>query len=128
MRRVRKIADKIRERLLAKYPHLSQKEYLEKIYGYKKKYGFDDSEMQSIINLVLLKKDFLTKDQIEPDENTALNTVKKYQFPHCKIISNSQGYTYLTAVPMYPIVFLFVVQLDQWTTELDLQKDLLKFY
>lgn len=69
LKRVKKIADKIRERLLSKYPHLSQKEYLDKIYGYKKKYGFDDSEMQAIVNLVLLKKerDFLTKDQTEPN-------------------------------------------------------------
>ena len=68
MRRVKKIAEKIRERLISKYPQLSQKEYIDKINGYKKKYGFDDSEMQSIINLVLLKKDGLvSQDQLEPN-------------------------------------------------------------
>ncbi len=67
MRRVKKIAEKIRERLLAKYPDLSQKEYIEKIYGYKKKYGFDDSELQAIINLVLLKKDGLIGEDFEPN-------------------------------------------------------------
>ncbi len=68
MRRVKKIAEKIRERLLAKYPDLSQKEYIEKIYGYKKKYGFDDSELQAIINLVLLKKDGLIgAEDFEPN-------------------------------------------------------------
>lgn len=56
MKRVRKVAEKIKERLVAKYPNLSMKEYIEKITEYKKKYNFDDSEMQSIINLIFLNK------------------------------------------------------------------------
>lgn len=56
MKRVRKLAEKIKERLIAKYPNLSMKEYIEKITEYKKKYNFDDSEMQSIINLIFLNK------------------------------------------------------------------------
>lgn len=56
MKRVRKLAEKIKERLVAKYPNLSMKEYIEKIADYKRKYNFDDSEMQSIINLIFLAK------------------------------------------------------------------------
>jgi len=59
MKRVRKLAEKIKERLVAKYPNLSIKEYIEKITEYKKKYNFDDSEMQSIINLIFLNKNTL---------------------------------------------------------------------
>lgn len=56
MKRVRKLAEKIKERLVSKYPNLSMKEYIEKISDYKKKYNFDDSEMQSIVNLIFLAK------------------------------------------------------------------------
>ena len=56
MKRVKKLAEKIKDRLVAKYPNLSHKEYIEKIAEYKKKYNFDDSEMQSIINLIFLNK------------------------------------------------------------------------
>jgi hypothetical protein len=56
MKRVRKLAEKIKERLVAKYPNLSMKEYIEKIADYKRKYNFDDSEMQSIVNLIFLAK------------------------------------------------------------------------
>jgi len=68
MDRVKKIAIKIKERLLNKYPNLNQKQYIEKIQQYKDKYKFDDSEMQAIINLVLLRKDGLinSEDLLEP--------------------------------------------------------------
>jgi hypothetical protein len=56
MKRVRKLAEKIKERLIAKYPKLSMKEYIEKIADYKAKYKFDDSEMQTIVNLIFLEK------------------------------------------------------------------------
>jgi len=59
MKRVKKLSEKIKERLVAKYPNLSMKEYIEKISEYKKKYNFDDSEMQSIINLIFLNKSSL---------------------------------------------------------------------
>lgn len=67
MKRVRKIAEKIRERLLNKYPNLSQREYIDKIQEYKKKYNFDESELQAIINLVLLRKDgLISSEHFEP--------------------------------------------------------------
>lgn len=68
MDRVKKIAIKIKERLLNKYPNLNQKQYIEKIQQYKDKYKFDDSEMQAIINLVLLRKDGLinSEDLLQP--------------------------------------------------------------
>ena len=56
MKRVKKLAEKIKERLVAKHPNLSMKEYIEKIAGYKKRFNFDDSEMQSITNLIFLSK------------------------------------------------------------------------
>jgi len=56
MKRVKKLAEKIKERLVAKYPNLSMKEYIEKIADYKKKYNFDDSEASAIINLIFLSK------------------------------------------------------------------------
>ena len=55
MKRVKKLSEKIKERLLAKYPNLSMKEYIEKITEYKKKYSFDDAETQAIINTIFLK-------------------------------------------------------------------------
>jgi hypothetical protein len=63
MKRVRKLAEKIKERLVAKYPNLSMKEYIEKITEYKKKYNFDDSEMQSIINLIFLNKSTISNTE-----------------------------------------------------------------
>ena len=56
MKKVRKLAEKIKDRLVSKYPNLSMKEYVEKIADYKRKYNFDDSEMQSIINLIFLAR------------------------------------------------------------------------
>jgi hypothetical protein len=56
MKRIRKLSEKIKERLVSKYPNLSMKEYIDKIADYKKKYNFDDSEMQAIVNLVLINK------------------------------------------------------------------------
>lgn len=56
MKRVKALAEKIKERLVSKYPNLSMKEYIEKITNYKNRYNFDDSEMQSIINLIFLSK------------------------------------------------------------------------
>lgn len=54
--RIIKLAEKIKERLVSKYPNLTMKEYIEKISEYKKKYEFDDSEMQTILNLIFLSK------------------------------------------------------------------------
>ncbi len=68
MKRVKKIAEKIRDRLVTKYPNLNMKEYIEKITEYKQKYNFDDSEMQAIINLIFYKKDgLLGEPEFEPN-------------------------------------------------------------
>ena len=64
MKRVRKLAEKIKERLVAKYPNLSMKEYIEKIADYKRKYNFDDSEMQSILNLIFLAKSNFSNPEV----------------------------------------------------------------
>ncbi len=67
-KRVSKIAEKIRDRLVSKYPNLTMKEYLEKISEYKKKYDFDDSEMDAIQKLIFLKRDGLLGDaEYEPN-------------------------------------------------------------
>ena len=63
MKRVRRLSEKIKERLVAKYPNLSMKEYIEKITEYKKKYHFDDSEMQTIINLIFLNKSTISNPE-----------------------------------------------------------------
>jgi len=64
MKRIKKLAEKIKERLVAKYPNLSMKEYIEKIADYKRKYNFDDSEMQSIINLIFLAKSSFSNPEV----------------------------------------------------------------
>ena len=64
LRRVKKIAEKIRDRLVAKYPNLSMKEYIEKVSEYKKKYNFDDSEMSHILNLLFKNKTGLSNSEV----------------------------------------------------------------
>ena len=64
MKRIKKLAEKIKERLVAKYPNLSMKEYIEKIADYKRKYNFDDSEMQSIVNLIFLTKSNFSNPEV----------------------------------------------------------------
>ena len=64
MKRIRKLSQKIQSRLFSKYPNLESKEYIEKIKGYQKKYGFDDSETQSIINQVFLNSNKFSNPEI----------------------------------------------------------------
>lgn len=64
LKRVKKIAEKIRDRLVAKYPNLSMKEYIEKVAEYKKKYEFNDSEMSHIINLLFQNKTGLANTEV----------------------------------------------------------------
>lgn len=64
LKRVKKIAEKIRDRLVAKYPNLSMKEYIEKVSEYKKKYEFDDSEMSHILNLLFQNKTGLANTEV----------------------------------------------------------------
>ena len=47
-----KLAMKIKSKLIAKYPDLSQKEYYDKVYGYKKKYDFSEEEFKIIMTLI----------------------------------------------------------------------------
>jgi hypothetical protein len=56
-KRCKKLAEKISFRLSEKYPDYTKKEYLEKINEYKTKFGFDDSEMQCIVNEIFKKDD-----------------------------------------------------------------------
>ena len=74
LERVRKLARKIKERLVQKHPNLSAKDYIKKIEGYKEKYGFDDSEMSAIINMVLMDKKNVDYDV---DENMTYNEMSK---------------------------------------------------
>lgn len=64
LKRVKKISEKIRDRLIAKYPNLSMKEYIEKVAEYKKKYDFDDSEMSHILNLLFQNKTGLANTEV----------------------------------------------------------------
>jgi len=64
LKRVKKLAEKIRDRLIAKYPNLSMKEYIEKVAEYKKKYEFDDSEMAHILNLLFQNKTGLANTEV----------------------------------------------------------------
>lgn len=66
-KKVSKIADKIKTRLFSKYPNLSQKEYIEKISRYQKKYELDDNEINAIINMIFTKK--YESADIEPEYN-----------------------------------------------------------
>jgi hypothetical protein len=64
LKRVKKIAEKIRDRLVAKYPNLSMKEYIDKVSEYKKKYEFDDSELSHILNLLFQNKTGLANSEV----------------------------------------------------------------
>jgi hypothetical protein len=64
MKKVKKLAEKIKERLVAKYPNMTMKDYIEKIAGYKKKYDFDDSEASAIINLIFLSKSNISNTEV----------------------------------------------------------------
>lgn len=74
LERVRKLARKIKERLVQKHPNLSTKDYIKKIEGYKEKYGFDDSEASSIINLIFYDKKSVDH---EVEDSTVYNEMSK---------------------------------------------------
>jgi hypothetical protein len=50
--KVKRVAEKIRHKLVAKYPNLSVKDYIKKLTPYKSKYNITDSEMNLVINLL----------------------------------------------------------------------------
>jgi hypothetical protein len=64
LKKVRKIAEKIRDRLVSKYPNFSMKEYIEKVTEYKKKYNFDDSEMNHILHLLFHNTSRLSNTEV----------------------------------------------------------------
>ena len=74
LEKVRKLARKIKERLVQKHPNLSTKEYIKKIEGYKEKYGFDDSEMNAIINMIFMDKKSI---DFEVNDNMTYNEMSK---------------------------------------------------
>jgi hypothetical protein len=49
---------KIKNKLITKYPNLSQKEYYDKVQGYKKKYDFTDEEFKIIMKYINNQKGF----------------------------------------------------------------------
>ncbi len=55
-KKVKRLAEKISEKLVSKYPNMSVKGYIQKVSEYKKKYNFDDSEMQSILQILFRNK------------------------------------------------------------------------
>jgi len=63
-RRIKKISEKIRDRLVAKYPNLSMKEYIEKVTEYKKKYNFNDAELNRIIHHLFMNKTHLVNSEV----------------------------------------------------------------
>jgi hypothetical protein len=74
LEKVRKLARKIKERLITKHPNLATKDYIKKIEGYKEKYGFDDSEMNAIINMIFMDKKNI---DYEVNDNVAYNEMSK---------------------------------------------------
>jgi hypothetical protein len=63
LKKVRKLAEKIYEKLVSKHPNLSIKEYISKVAEYKKKYNFDDSEMQSILQILFRNKQVIQNSE-----------------------------------------------------------------
>lgn len=63
LKKVQKLAEKIRMKLLHKYPNLSMKELIGKVALYKKKYDFDDSEMAYIVHLLFHNKSGLSSNE-----------------------------------------------------------------
>jgi hypothetical protein len=64
LNRVRKLSEKIRDKLISKYPNLSMKEYIDKIVEYQKKYNFDENEMNAIIQQIFYNKNFISNNDV----------------------------------------------------------------
>jgi hypothetical protein len=52
LEKVKRVAEKIKVKLIAKYPHLNVKDYIKKLAPYKTKYNITDSEMNLVIGLL----------------------------------------------------------------------------
>ena len=63
MNKIKRFAEKFRDRLITKYGSLSHKEYIQKISKYKIKYNLDDSEVQSIMNLLFSSKNTFSNNE-----------------------------------------------------------------
>ena len=50
---IEKKALKIKNKLLTKYPNMSQREYFDKVHGYRTKYNFTEEEFKIIMKLML---------------------------------------------------------------------------
>lgn len=76
LKKVRKLAEKIRDKLISKYPNLSMKEYIDKITEYQKKYNFDDDEMNNIVQLLFHNKSMISNSEIlDPSYNEMSKTL-----------------------------------------------------
>ena len=56
---IEKKAMKIKNKLIAKYPNLSQREYFDKVHGYKTKYDFTEEEFKIIMKYINNQKGFV---------------------------------------------------------------------
>jgi hypothetical protein len=74
LKRVKKLAEKIKERLYTKHPNLTTKEKIDKIIQYKQKFNFDDSELEVIKNLVILNVGILGKS---PEPSLSVTEMSK---------------------------------------------------
>lgn len=55
---IEKKASKIRDKLINKYPHLSEREYFDKVRGYKNKYNFTEEEFDIIMKYIRSNRGF----------------------------------------------------------------------
>ena len=55
---IEKKAMKIKNKLITKYPNMSQKEYFDKVHGYKTKYDFTEEEFKIIMKYINNQKGF----------------------------------------------------------------------
>jgi len=63
-KKVKRLAEKISEKLVSKYPNMSVKGYIQKVSEYKKKYNFDDSEMQSILQIIFKSRNTIDNSEV----------------------------------------------------------------
>jgi hypothetical protein len=73
LKRIKNLADKIKERLQRKHPNYTHKQYIDKINEYKEKHNLSDSEVQTIINLIFMNKSGFTGEV----DNNVLNEMSK---------------------------------------------------
>ena len=62
-REIEKKAMKIRDKIFTRYPHFSEREYFDKVHGYKKKYNFTEEEFKIIMKYINNQKGFTLHGQ-----------------------------------------------------------------